>query len=77
MSYDGKWKGKQLIPDWVMTALKDALNNINADDYYQDRNFLMTSTALEQFGVVYKVGFEITLGGLLGWIEEIYPRSVE
>lgn len=77
MSYDGKWKGKQLIPDWAMAALADALNNINADDYYQDRNFLLTSSSLEQFGVVYKVGFEITLGGLLGWIEEIYPRSVE
>lgn len=77
MSYDGKWKGKQLIPDWAMTALADALNNINAEDYYQDRNFLMTSTSLEQYGVIYKVGFEITLGGLLGWIQEIYPRSVE
>ena len=77
MSYDGKWKGKQLIPDWAMTSLADALNNINAEDYFQDRNFLMTASSVEQYGVIYKVNYEIAMGGLLGWIEEIYPRSVE
>lgn len=77
-SVSGKWSGVELIPIWGMEAIGPALN-ASGYEFYNDqvlqRNLLLNSAGIEQFGTIYKVSYEITMSGGRGWLEEIYPSA--
>lgn len=77
-SLDGTFGGIALIPGWakaaVVSALKPFTVEIVAGKLLQ-RNFLLSSASCEAYGNVYKVSYDLVMGGALGWIEEIYPNS--
>lgn len=75
-TYDGTVEGFDLLPTYIKNCTKDLLNNINVPEYYQDRNWLVTGVNVEPYGVILKVSYDLTLGGLLGWNPHIYVRSL-
>lgn len=77
-SVSGSWNGVELIPAWGMQAISPALSASGYEFYngqVLQRNLLLNSAGIEQFGTIYKVSFEITMSGGRGWLEEIYPSA--
>lgn len=77
-SKTGKFGGIILIPEWALTAVASALKPYTVElvgGKLLQRNFLLASASIEQYGNVYKCSYDLTMGGALGWIEEIYPDA--
>lgn len=77
-SKTGKFGGISLIPEWALAAVTSALKPYTTETVggkVLQRNFLLSSASIEQYGNVYKCSYDLTMGGALGWIEEIYPNS--
>lgn len=78
-SKTGNFGGVNLIPDWAQAAVVSALKPFTVEivgGKLLQRNFLLSSASCEAYGNVYKVSYDLTMGGALGWLEEIYPDSV-
>lgn len=74
----GNFGGVQLIPDWAMKAVTSALKPFTVElvgGKLLQRNFLLSSASVEAFGEIYKINYDLVMGGALGWIEEIYPDA--
>lgn len=77
-SKTGNFGGVDLIPVWAKSAVASALKPFTVElvqGKLLQRNFLLSSASCEAFGSVYKVSYDLTMGGALGWLEEVYPDS--
>jgi hypothetical protein len=79
-SASGNFGGIDLIPAWAKAAVVSALKPYTVElvgGKLLQRNFLLSSASVEAYGVVYKINYDLVMGGALGWIEEIYPDAVK
>lgn len=67
--------GLNLFPNWASATVSALMNNGDAEGYYQPRNWLITGVNVEQYGAIYKMTYDLTLGGILGWNSFIYKKA--
>lgn len=71
----GNVRKLNLLPEWAKYTVEDLMNNSKAEGYYQPRNWLITGVNVEQYGAIYKMTYDLTLGGILGWNSYIYEKG--
>ena len=67
--------GLDLLPLWSKVVVLGLMDNSKATGYYQPRNWLVAGASVEEFGAVYKVSYDLTLSGILGWNDKIYSKA--
>ena len=67
--------GFDLMPTWSKVVVLGLMDNSKATGYYQPRNWLVAGASVEEFGAVYKVSYDLTLSGILGWNDKIYEKA--
>jgi hypothetical protein len=71
----GEIGGIPLLPTWAIFTVARLMNNAGEEGYYQPRNWLVAGVNVEEYGKVYKISYDLTLGGVLGWNSFIYKSG--